>query len=1234
MKSSTLFIMLIVSASSMLVMVDAESSTAGLWLFNDRPLSNTAADESANGNTLTLTNMDSSTDWVAGKYNYGLELDGTNDNCLAAYDSSMDLSDTNCTLEGWIYLESGGGAWQMMIQKAGCYYLAAVSKKPRVVLYWGLGGDYTVLASDDAISENEWYHIAGIYDGAEMKLVVDGQIVNSVAETSTLYTNTNPIYVGSWVGSSDFMKGKLDEIRISAAALNLNDLGYWGSLASDTAVCLWSLDESAGASASDSSGNGNTLDLFNSPSWVSGIINNGLDFDSTDDYCSAAHDGASMKTQPQVTLQGWLNLDSYANCDNWPMIFHKHYSWYLGCCLDKPRVYFYWDDSTTTLVDAPDTADISENEWHHIAASYDGSTVKLFVDFELVNSTAVAGKTLDCDAARPLFVGCWDGDNNLLDGTLDELKISNIAEDIIGYHGVSPNFQYSDTFNGKTGIILISSLDSGDFVGQALVDTYTDPVTLTDRIYEDESFYVAYYFSGGDLDDSFTVDISTSDGIELVYENAGTTTNTKILSSGNWDGVWGCEMAWQFKCLSSSSSDQQWVEVLIQESIDTSNFVGGKIFVNVLPARSVNYKQLFDPAVDNIGFWMFETQGLGAIYDYYGLDSMDTALFPDEDTLLDRIACVNSNYYILYGAFNWVRDNYGDSVKMATYETNLLKNAEMIKAVRPDNKVLLQIGSTIPADSDTMTYFSNLVKASEYLDGMVYDWETDDYNQTTSAAQFNTLRTKLGSGEELVICTDAIVPSAYSDLRWSDIEDTVDWFLPMAYFTYQTRYLDKYDEWARDEWLYDAYTTTSDSIIPNLLGMHMGSTQVPVPANALYDAMQISEEYGHQGAMIYRAYGLSEEAMDIIDTAFGTFELNFTIDSMSTDYATYSVGDTINVSVVVRNAGADDFPCTVPVDFYLGTVENETDPGCVGMWQFEGPDTTIAVDSSVGGDNDATLYNIGSSPYQSGKVGNSLYLDGQGNDYLEVPYNTTMDITDSITIEAWVKLDERATGWWQTILYNEDLFHLDVVGDTNPDASEWFLGFTLFWEEDGDTGTDDYDIMNSADAFSFDTWYHVAGTYSGTTMSLYINGTLTDTKTVAGRDIRVRSSKDIYIGSWDTSGGYGLDGALDDVGLYSYAKDGADLGYYWPLGKMGTYEISSLDSGETCTASIAWSVPDVIQKDQTITISAMADPVKYFHYYTPGMPGWAFNYEPQLVSIVETDEDDNDTSMTVYIDNN
>src|SRR5690606_25042152 len=70
------------------------------------------------------------------------------------------------------------------------------------------------------------------------------------------------------------------------------------------------------------------------------------------------------------------------------------------------------------------------------------------------------------------------------------------------------------------------------------------------------------------------------------------------------------------------------------------------------------------------------------------------------------------------------------------------------------------------------------------------------------------------------------------------------------------------------------------------------------------------------------------------------------------------------------------------------------------------------------------------------------------------------------------------------------------------------------------------------------TWYHVAGVYNGSTMSLYLNG-VSDATPVSLGSV-ASSTSDVYLGGRNSGTSF-FTGFMDEVKIYNYARSAAQI---------------------------------------------------------------------------------------------
>jgi Ca2+-binding RTX toxin-like protein len=315
------------------------------------------------------------------------------------------------------------------------------------------------------------------------------------------------------------------------------------SLAGAAKVLEYLFDDPSAASAIDTSGNDLHGSFMGSNIHIApGLAGhgNGIALNGTDDFIDVG-DPSVLDISGSYTLMGWIH---YGMTDEGAAeLMEKGGAYWLNVRLNKKngdpdkrlaRAGGFFNPCDVAgerwhFVDSP--MPVAENTWTHLASTYDGSQLKIYVNGQLANQKAVPGPV--CLNDNPLAVGAKyvpaKGENlNFVDGMLDDVRVydnalteSEIQALMAGGPGGDPTF----------GVVQFSA--SGFSVGEG---AGTAPVTVTRTGGSDGEISVAYSTGGGSAtegaDYSFTQGTLTwADG-----DSADRTISVPVIDDGDLEG--------------------------------------------------------------------------------------------------------------------------------------------------------------------------------------------------------------------------------------------------------------------------------------------------------------------------------------------------------------------------------------------------------------------------------------------------------------------------------------------------------------------------------------------------------------------------------------------------------------------------------------------------------------------------------------------------------------------------
>ncbi|WP_425391337.1 LamG-like jellyroll fold domain-containing protein [Ekhidna sp.] len=234
-----------------------------------------------------------------------LIFDG-DDNITVADDPTISPTG-NITLEAWINLTSVGAFHTIIGKYDGTEggYLLRVNNS-NFVEFHTMDDNTTssVATGSTALSASTWYHVAGVFDGSELRVYVNGVLDGALTDTRNPKDGSSALIIGEAFGGILDFNGSLDEVRIwntdrTAAQIRANAASRITNPTGEANLVFY-LDMNVGLPAGDNSGLSTTGDL--SSSGLTGSINGFTLTGSASNFIASTAFSSAAATTPNITV--------------------------------------------------------------------------------------------------------------------------------------------------------------------------------------------------------------------------------------------------------------------------------------------------------------------------------------------------------------------------------------------------------------------------------------------------------------------------------------------------------------------------------------------------------------------------------------------------------------------------------------------------------------------------------------------------------------------------------------------------------------------------------------------------------------------------------------------------------------------------------------------------------------------------------------------------------------------
>jgi len=207
-----------------------------------------------------------------------------------------------------------------------------------------------------------------------------------------------------------------------------------------------------------------------------------LQFDGTDDLLNCGNGGSLQITGNKITLEAMINVNEFKSQPFAGSVIVKdqgsNSSGYMIRCGGSGIINFNIGNGSWHEINTPANS-IQLNQWHQVAATYDGSAMKIYIDGELKAQQSIA-LTIGNANNSNLLIGESPGfSGRVFNGKIDEVRIWNVARTQSQIQNTMNTILSSEYYStSDSGLVGYWQLDEG--MGQTAVDlsVYSNTATL------------------------------------------------------------------------------------------------------------------------------------------------------------------------------------------------------------------------------------------------------------------------------------------------------------------------------------------------------------------------------------------------------------------------------------------------------------------------------------------------------------------------------------------------------------------------------------------------------------------------------------------------------------------------------------------------------------------------------------------------------------------------------------
>ncbi len=381
------------------------------------------------------------------------------------------------------------------------------------------GGNWISCQSSATVNTNEWTHVAVVKNDTSVQLYINGIADGSGVNANSM--NVNYMLIGKYVNGENYYDGNIDELRIwndvrTQTEIRQNMYKEISNPSSEgNLVAYYKFNEAFGTTLTDSkSTNNGTLINLAGNEWVTSPAmfgpRNSLYFNGINNYVSFANNPPYSEV---MTIEAWIKTTNSHDVNDIVCWGNTGRTDNVQVRTSSGKFEFGSDPESGSWVSCRGSIDVNTNEWTHVAAVKNNSSIQLYVN-GLEDGTGINTNSM---IINYMLIGKYVNDEFYFNGEMDEVRIWNTARTANQIRenmcksitGSEANLLAYYNFNNLSGSIL-QDLSSNAYDG-SLVDmgdgNWTTSIAFNQWLNTDSS--------------AWATNSNWSNGVPSVFDNIG-----------------------------------------------------------------------------------------------------------------------------------------------------------------------------------------------------------------------------------------------------------------------------------------------------------------------------------------------------------------------------------------------------------------------------------------------------------------------------------------------------------------------------------------------------------------------------------------------------------------------------------------------------------------------------------------------------------------------------------------